>query len=103
MDCHRCENIRYDGCPYGHCIHEGHRDVRFTKRRDGEARPYNRQICPDFVMRKRCSNCTYWVRGKYYADGKTPASKGRCSLKIVERNVHDCPLWKIGRRQGRRG
>lgn len=105
MDCHRCENIRYDGNPYGHCIHRGHPDVVLKKGKGGSksgSRPYNRQICPDFVIRKRCSNCAYWERGEYFRDGRTPASKGKCSLKIVERNGHDCPLWKPGPTKWRR-
>jgi len=95
MDCHRCENLRYDGCPYGRCIHKGHQDVRLQRKRGG-VRPYNKQICPDFVLKKRCSNCRYWLRGEYFSDGKTPAKKGRCSLRCVERGKN-CPLWKQGR------
>lgn len=100
MDCHRCIHIRYDGCKYGRCSHRGHGDVRLSiedaKRRakDGR-RDYNRQICPDFVMRRRCSNCKYWFRGRYFADGKTPAGKGRCSLGI-DKCAEECPIWKAG-------
>lgn len=91
MDCHRCEFIRYDGCRYGRCSHAGHSDVRFVRSGKGSARPYNMQICPDFRLRKRCSNCRYWKRGRYFADGNTPAEKGRCSLEI---SGGVCPLWK---------
>ena len=99
MDCHRCKNIRYDGNPYGRCALPGHQDVVLRRRGRDEAgtqRPYNRQVCPDFVMRRRCSNCAYWSRGEYFRDGKTPSRKGKCSLRIVERDGHDCPLWKRG-------
>ena len=96
MDCHRCENIRYGGCPYGRCIHPGHQDVRLSRKRpEGSERPYNMQICPDFRMKKRCSNCKYWIRGAYYSDGVTPAKKGRCSLRCKEIGK-ECPLWKQG-------
>lgn len=92
--------MRYDGCPYGRCIHRGHRDVRFRRedagsRTEDGKRPYNRQICPDFILKKRCSNCKYWIRGAYFSDGETPARKGRCSLRCAERGK-DCPLWKKG-------
>ncbi len=101
MDCHRCENLRYDGCPYGRCVCPGHLNVRFSredaKRRASEGnRPYNKQICPDFRMRKRCSNCKYWIRGSYFADGKTPSVKGRCSLKL-SKDAAECPLWAKGK------
>ena len=94
MDCHRCENITYAGCRYGRCSHPGHSDVVLSLGRDGKRR-YNRQICPDFVMKRRCSNCKYWHRGKYFADGMTPAAKGCCSLKISMSAV-DCPMWGAG-------
>lgn len=100
MDCHRCVYLKYDGCNYGRCTHSGHRDVRLSraearKRAESGKRDYNRQICTDFKLRRKCSNCKHWVRGCYYGDGKTPARKGRCSLRILERGA-DCPLWKQG-------
>lgn len=95
MDCHRCENLRYSGSRYGRCSHVGHQDVVIS-RGTGGARPYNREICPDFVLRRRCSNCRYWVRGKYFADGKTPATKGRCSLDILYTGVAPCAVWRQG-------
>ena len=64
-------------------------------------RKYNRQICPDFVMKKRCSNCKYWIRGRYFADGATPATKGRCSLKI-SRLEGVCPVWGAGSTSSRK-
>jgi len=101
MDCHRCENLRYDGCHYGRCIHKGHGDVLLSrrearKRAEAGQRDYNRQICPDFKLKKRCSNCKYWIRGAYFGDGKTPAKKGRCSLRIVL-SCEYCPLWSLGK------
>ena len=100
MDCHRCIYLRYDGCSYGHCVHRGHQDVKFSLKeaeslRAEGRRPYNRQICRDFVMKKRCSNCKYWIRGSYFRDGATPAVKGRCSLRCKERGK-DCELWRQG-------
>lgn len=92
MDCHRCVNIRYDGCRYGRCSHPGHKDVVLEIKKG--ARPYNKQICPDFEVRKRCSNCKYWARGKYFADGRTPAKKGRCSLDICNTGI-PCRIWKL--------
>jgi len=94
MDCHRCERVSYAGCRYGRCSHPGHKDVvlKLTK---GAKRAYNKQICPDFVMKRRCSNCRYWKRGRYFADGVTPATKGRCSLDIL-REASECPMWKAG-------
>ena len=94
MDCHRCEHIRYDGCRYGRCSHVGHSDVRIEPGKDGK-RPYNKMICPDFKLRRKCSNCKYWLRGRYFADGKTPASKGRCSLKILTGGLC-CKMWRKG-------
>ncbi len=94
MDCHRCEHIRYDGCRYGRCSHVGHSDVRIEPGKDGK-RPYNKMICPDFKLRRKCSNCKYWLRGKYFADGKTPASKGRCSLNILTEGLC-CKMWRKG-------
>lgn len=107
MDCHRCEFLRYDGCPYGRCTHHGHPDVRLSReearaRAESGKRDYNRQICPDFVLKKRCANCRYWRRGRYFADGKTPATKGHCSLRVQERGK-DCPLWAHGPTSGRAG
>lgn len=96
MDCHRCEHLRYNGCRYGRCTHPGHRGVVLSKPKDRSERTYNKLICPDFVMRKRCSNCRYWARGEYFADGKTPAKKGHCSLKLL-RDPSECPMWKAGR------
>lgn len=93
MDCHRCIHVRYDGCHYGRCSHAGHSDVILV--RGGDKRPYNRQVCSDFVLRKRCSNCKYWVRGIYFADGKTPSEKGRCSLRCRD-DGKTCKLWKQG-------
>lgn len=96
MDCHRCENLRYAGCRYGRCSHRGHLDVVLKLEKGaGRKRPYNRQICPDFVMRKRCSNCLYWRRGKYFADGKTPATTGRCSLNVGT-DAAACAMWRKG-------
>lgn len=94
MDCHRCIHISYSGCRYGRCSHPGHRNVVLRRGEDG-SRPYNRMICQDFEIRKRCSNCAFWVRGKYYADGNTPADKGGCSLRI-SRKADECPMWKAG-------
>lgn len=95
MDCHRCENLRYAGCRYGRCSHPGHRDV-VLKLGKGGARKYNRQICPDFVMKKRCSNCKYWKRGRYFADGITPRKEGKCSLDILYTGGKACSLWGAG-------
>ena len=94
MDCRRCENIRYDGCRYGRCSCSGHEDVRLSPGKDGK-RPYSRSICPDFVLKRRCSNCRYWIRGEYFADGRTPARKGRCSLDFVKAGS-SCGLWRKG-------
>ena len=94
MDCHRCRNITYAGCRYGRCSHPGHRDVFFSSEK-GRKRKYNKQICPDFVMKRRCSNCKYWKRGRYFADGMTPAEKGSCSLRI-SRAAEECPMWGAG-------
>jgi len=101
MDCHRCEYVRYDGCSYGHCVHRGHKDVILCAGPKGGKRRYNMDICPDFKLKKRCSNCKYWTRGKYFADGRTPARKGRCSLRCVEAGG-DCPLWKKRSASGRK-
>lgn len=100
MDCHRCAFLRYDGSPYGHCTHSGHKDVVFSvedrkKRVKDGVRPYDRRICPDFLVKRRCSNCKYWIRGRYFADGRTPASKGRCSLRCDEIGG-GCPMWRSG-------
>lgn len=100
MDCHRCKYIRYDGFRYGRCSHPGHQDVKFIPRKhreEGAARPYSKLICKEFCLRKRCANCSHWVRGEYYRDGQTPAKKGYCSLGIVDRN-EDCPKWELRRR-----
>lgn len=101
MDCHRCEHIRYDGCRYGRCSCPGHSDVRLVldKSKDRK-RPYNKRICPDFRLRRKCSNCRYWIRGKYFSDGKTPAKKGRCSLDIKEQGP--CDIWKEGKTSWRK-
>lgn len=96
MDCHRCVYLRYGGCP--HCTHRGHRDVVLRR---GDERPYNRMLCKDFVMKKRCSNCKYWKRGRYFADGTTPAARGKCSLGLAEHALV-CPMWAQGRTSGRR-
>ena len=99
MDCHRCKYLRYDGCRYGRCSHPGHQDVRFIlkhNRGPNSKRPYSREVCKEFVLRRKCSNCINWVRGKYFADGMTPATKGRCKLMVCERNGEDCPLWELG-------
>lgn len=96
MDCHRCEYIRYAGCRYGRCSHKGHVDVVLVAGRDGK-RPYNRQICPDFKLRKKCSNCIHWIRGEYFADGKTPARRGACELgKFASSGF--CTDWKLSTR-----
>lgn len=95
MDCHRCIHVRYGGCRYGRCSHPGHSDVILSKGKSGEQRRYNRQICKDFVLKKRCSNCRYWERGEYFSDGMTPARRGSCSLKCEERGK-DCPIWRQG-------
>lgn len=100
MDCHRCEHIRYDGCRYGRCSHVGHSDVRIEPGKDGK-RPYNKMICPDFKLRRKCSNCKYWLRGRYFADGKTPATKGRCSLGILM-SAEECPVWGAGSTSSRK-
>lgn len=100
MDCHNCEHLRYDGCHYGRCVHRNHRNVSFSREKSKALakngfRVYNRETCPDFILKKRCANCKYWKRGRYFADGKTPAEKGRCSLRVIERGK-DCPLWTKG-------
>lgn len=100
MDCHRCEYIRYDGCHYGRCSHVGHSDVVLLPGKDGK-RPYNKQICADFRLKKKCSNCRYWIRGEYFCDGKTPARKGRCSLDIFGTGS-TCELWKAGKTSWRK-
>lgn len=106
MDCHRCENLRYDGCPYGRCSHPGHSDVRLEigQGREEGRRPYNRQVCPDFRLKRRCSNCKYWERGRYFSDGKTPAAKGKCSLDIPSSQMSGgiCELWSAGPTSGKR-
>lgn len=101
MDCHRCIHIKYDGCRYGRCASGRHPDVVIKKTAEGDKRSYNKMICPDFVLRKRCSNCFYWKRGKYFSDGKTPAEKGRCSLRCQERH-EDCPIWRPGSTSSRK-
>lgn len=98
MDCHSCQYIQYDGTPYGRCSHRGHKNVTFSlqdakKRSKKGERIYNTQICPDFKRKRRCSNCSHWKRGEYFADGKTPARKGKCLFGIVGRNGDDCPMW----------
>lgn len=97
MDCHRCEYIRYAGCRYGRCSHKGHVDVVLVAGRDGK-RPYNRQICPDFKLRKKCSNCIHWIRGEYFSDGITPAKKGRCKFGYSDKSGASCPYWKLSKR-----
>ena len=93
MDCHRCQHLRYFGGACSRCTHRGHKDVVFS-RYEAKRKPYNRQICPDFKLKKRCANCTHWNRGEYFADGRTPAKKGKCMFGIVERNGEDCPMWE---------
>lgn len=95
MDCHRCEHITYAGCRYGRCSHPGHQDVVLRLDKDGK-RPYNKQICPDFMLRRKCSNCKYWKRGRYFVDGMTPATKGRCSLDILNTGGSPCSVWRQG-------
>lgn len=100
MNCHRCIHLRYDGRPYGHCTHPNHPDVVFTplKDRRGQGmrtRPYNKEKCPDFATYRRCSNCAYWIRGKYFRDGMTPASKGKCSI-CLKPSEGRCPMWEQG-------
>ena len=104
MDCHRCVHLRYDGSRYGRCSLPQHSRVRFTPKsqRGGEPRPYSREECPDFAIRRRCSNCRYWARGEYFADGVTPARKGSCTLD-VPRDASDCPLWSKGPTSWRKG
>lgn len=98
MDCHRCEYLSYGGCPYGRCTHKGHKDVKFIRRKGakGSERPYNKQICLDFKLKRLCSNCRYWIRGEYFADGNTPSKKGRCSLRC-QKDGKICRLWKPGK------
>lgn len=99
MDCHRCKHIRYGGCRYGRCSHPGHLDVVLRKgeRHDGEeGRPYDTRICPDFSIRKGCSTCRYWIRGSYFADGKTPSVRGRCSLGLSWAGEEGCRMWRKG-------
>lgn len=93
MDCHRCIHIKYAGCRYGRCDCPGHSGIVLVKSRSGR-RSYNNLICPDFVMRRRCSNCVHWKRGEYFADNKTPATKGCCTLGNVISNGGPCPDWK---------
>jgi len=100
MDCHRCENLTYAGSRYGRCSHPGHRDVVLRLSGEGK-RKYNKQFCAEFVMKKRCSNCKYWERGRYFADGITPATKGRCSLKILM-SAEECPMWGAGSTSSRK-
>jgi len=98
MDCHRCSHLRYDGSRYGRCSLPQHAGVRFTPKsqRMGEPRPYSRETCPDFSLRRSCPNCRYWSRGEYFADGVTPARKGACTLD-VRKSASECPLWSGGR------
>ena len=102
MDCRRCIYVAYNGCP--HCTHPGHRDVVIPRRngRSDGSRPYSREICKDFVLRRKCSNCLNWIRGEYFADGVTPATKGKCRLRCQERG-EDCPLWEPGKTSWRKG
>lgn len=96
MDCHRCEFIRYDGHRYGHCAHPGHSDVKFVMRKNRPAdskRPYSKLVCNEFRLRRRCSNCARWVRGKYFSDGETPSVKGHCSLGNAY-SIDGCPDWE---------
>lgn len=109
MDCHRCVFLKYDGCRYGRCTHQAHLDVKFvlkSQRKNKGSRPYSREICKEFILKKKCSNCKKWIRGEYFADGKTPSKRGRCSLRLMERG-EDCPLWEIGptswRKHSRKG
>lgn len=98
MDCHRCYYLRYDGCRYGRCTHPFHPDVRMvpkSQRKEGAPRPYNREICLEFKLVRKCSNCRHWIRGEYFADGRTPATKGHCALRCMERGA-ECPVWEIG-------
>lgn len=101
MNCHRCKNLVYCGCPYGRCGHPGHKDVTLRRSQDGK-RKYNRKICPDFELRKSCSNCAHWIRGRYFADGKTPSRKGRCSLDILYSGGAPCGKWEQGPTSWRR-
>lgn len=100
MNCRMCENVRYGGgC--ARCSMPGHRDVVLRPGADGR-RTYNKEICPDFRLVKRCSNCLYWFRGAYAGDGVTPATRGRCSLGRPEGLVGRCPLWRKGRTSWRK-
>ena len=101
MNCHRCIHLRYDGCPYGHCVHPAHPDVVFTPLKDRKGpgmrtRPYSKEKCPDFATYRRCSNCNKWLRGRYFRDGRTPAAKGKCSIGLVCKAGDRCPMWEQG-------
>jgi hypothetical protein len=68
----------------------------FKKDRKGKGsrkRPYNKGVCEDFKMIRKCSLCRYWERGKYHRDGKTPSVKGRCILSICSLDGNGCPMW----------
>jgi len=52
-------------------------------------------------MKKLCSNCKYWKRGRYFADGITPAEKGKCSLEILM-SAEECPMWGAGQTSSRK-
>jgi hypothetical protein len=93
MDCHSCIYLGYEGRRLGKCTHPNHPDVEFVPRSKRRKRPYNKDKCPDFVLFRRCANCKYWERGKYFADGKTPARKGRCSLSLPQTG-RLCHMWK---------
>lgn len=104
MNCHRCQNLRYDGAHYGRCAHPAHKDVVFTFRSDrkgkgSRTRPYNKDKCPDFVMIRKCSLCAYWERGKYHRDGKTPSVKGSCMLGICCKEGCVCQMWEKATRR----
>lgn len=96
MDCHRCIHVRYDGCSYGRCSHPNHKDVRLRlEKKGGGERPYNKDVCPDFQLRRKCSNCKHWIRGRYFADGQTAAQKGHCGYNLQEKG-DKCSMWKQG-------
>ncbi len=93
MDCRNCIYIRYGGC--SHCSHPGHSGMSIVSCA-GRRKEYDRRICPDFTLRKRCSNCKYWKRGEYFMDGKTPSRKGYCSLGLSA-GAGKCQIWGRGK------
>lgn len=99
MNCRVCVHVGYKGCC--HCLLSRHSDVKFNKNLKGASSKYAKIKCEDFELKKKCSNCANWIRGEYYNDGMTPSSKGRCSLRCVERGG-ECALWEKGKTSWRK-